>query len=125
MYRTVGLVIALALVLVTSNSVRAEEGQISKGQLSELGLDGMEMVSDTQGQKIRGKFLYNPAFIAQTFTQIAGPNPTPQSLATATYVQNVMLAQNTYFASLLPGTVFASPTQHVVNPTTPTTPTGL
>ncbi len=48
-----------ALTAATAVSA-AEPGQIPEAQLAELGLGGMEVMSDAEGEEIRGKFLFGP-----------------------------------------------------------------
>ena len=66
--------LAIAALLVAAGSTAfAEEGHVSNAQLAELGLPGMTVMSDAQGEEIRGQgFAYTSSVSASalpgTFT---------------------------------------------------------
>jgi len=106
MTRLFAMMLAVAFVAVLSTSARADEGQISQAQLAELGLGGMEMVSDEQGEQIRGKFVFSPAAIIQlqtaTFNALAGPlGPTAAGLFAQGQTLN-LLGVNSVLATKFP-----------------------
>jgi len=49
------LAIAAMLIAGVSGNALAEEGHVSQSQLSEMGLPGMTVLSDAQGEEIRGQ----------------------------------------------------------------------
>ena len=117
--RIFALLTAVALVLVASTSVRADEGQISDAQLAELGLGGMEMVSDAQGEQIRGKFLFGPAFTTNLFIQIqAQLTPSVGPVAAQNFAASTFFAlqgANATLAFKFPThPVFANPAVHYI-----------
>ena len=51
------LVVATLMVSFCASSVLADEGQVSKNMLSEMGLSGLHVMTDVQGLEIRGRFV--------------------------------------------------------------------
>jgi hypothetical protein len=106
------LVVALLLV---ANTAGAADGQIPDDTLAQFGLGGAEVVSDAQGEEIRGKFLFGPTFIGQVALLIYNANPSPATahaadrfIARATNV-NVRLATRNPTHPVL-----ASPVTHYI-----------
>jgi len=68
------LAIAALLVAGAGGAALAEEGHVSQAQLAEMGLPGMTVISDAQGEEIRGQgFAYASSVSASalpgTFTK--------------------------------------------------------
>ena len=59
MKRNLGLVLVAAIAFAFVGSLGADEGQVSDAALAELGLGGMQKMSDKQGEQIRGKWFYS------------------------------------------------------------------
>ena len=48
-------VVAVALVIGLAGNVMAADGNLSSGMLADMGLAGVTVMADTEGEKIRGK----------------------------------------------------------------------
>jgi hypothetical protein len=72
------LLIAVAAVAVFACASQAQaaepQGQISDAQLAELGLGGMQTLSDDQWETIRGKFLFGPRTARAILNSFNGQN---------------------------------------------------
>ena len=95
----IALVLVALVVAFQTTAVKAEEpGQISASALNNLGLGGMQTVSDAQGEQVRGKFLYSPAYIAYVkgiYCKLYGSTIGNQ-------VANQLIAINNYYYKALP-----------------------
>lgn len=122
MKRVVGLLMVVALVLVANPSARADDGQIPEDTLAQFGLGGAEVVSDAQGEEIRGKFLFGPAFILGVANLIYSPHaPEATSHAADKWVLRAVKI-NTRLATRHPTHhVLANPNVHYV-PSLPSIP---
>lgn len=115
MKRLVEGMLVVALVVSAGAVASAADGQISEDTLAQFGLGGAEIVSDAQGEEIRGKWLFGPAFIVDVANLIYSSNP---SSATA-HAADVWVARavkiNTRLATRNPThPVLANPTVHYV-----------
>ena len=54
MVRAIVLGLAVALVVGFAGQTQAADGNLSSGMLADMGLSGMQVMSDVQGQEIRG-----------------------------------------------------------------------
>jgi hypothetical protein len=104
MFRIFVSLVVVGLIAVSSQSARADQGQISQAQLAEFGLGGMEMVSDSQGEQIRGKFLWNLGANTTYARTLAALQAIPNVGGTAaTNFTNAVNAQNAAISSVFPG----------------------
>ncbi len=97
------LVACVAVVaLFCATSVEAGEGQVSQSQLAELGLGGMELMTDAEGEEVRGKFIFGPqttlGILSIASDQGAGTNGLIGLLG-------IMLATNDVTRATFPGVV--------------------
>ena len=51
------LVVATLMVSFCASSALADEGQMSKSMLSQMGIPGLRVMTDEEGLKVRGRFV--------------------------------------------------------------------
>ena len=99
------LAIAALLVAVAGSNALAEDGHVSQAQLAELGLPGMAVMSDAQGEEIRGQgFAYTSSVSASalpgTFTinhaSALGYNNSASATGAASELEADVLIGNVY-----------------------------
>ena len=56
MYRALMLALGVVVVAGFAGQSLAADGNLSNSMLSDMGLSGMQVMSDTQGQEVRGSF---------------------------------------------------------------------
>jgi hypothetical protein len=115
MKKFVGLMCAVALVLVLSTSVRAADGQISDAELAQFGLGGAEVVSDMEGNQIRGKFLFGPNFQLSVANLIFFSRPSEATARAANVFVASTNAANQILAAVRPFSPWNNPNVHVIN----------
>ncbi|HZZ73257.1 MAG TPA: hypothetical protein VFE24_13455 [Pirellulales bacterium] len=109
MIRLLGMVAACGLLIGLAAPVKAaDKGQVAKSTLSELGLGSMQTMTDVQGDKVRGKFLYSLDYISYLRSFY------PTNSAVGDYLSISLINIDLYYARLFPGTIYASPTNSYI-----------